>query len=483
MKKLCKSILSVSLALTTVGSVTALAACDDESISAYEIAVENGFVGDEQAWLNSLHGADGEDGADLNINDIYEAAKQQGYEGSFMQFLQEYLQLDVRENNDTEMIAQNVMSVVSVFCGFQKQTTYQNKYPPFNESSATMVTVSGGSGVFLELNKNAGNAYIVTNYHVLYQSSAYTDSESGISQDIYVYPYGARVGFTTGDTNGDGYKDSEMGDTTGDGIRATFVGGAMDYDIAILKVEGSEYLKNCQAIEAKIGDSDDLEVGEKVYAIGNANGEGIAVTSGNVSVDSEYITMSALDGRDENRDGIVDGVSYRVLRTDAAINHGNSGGALFDAQGELIGITNAKNVEDETDNMGYALPITQVERLVENIMDNGGVLKRAMLGVLPKLNASSAVFENGTLKVVEEVVITDITNGAAADGKLKYGDIVKSISINGGEAKTITRSFQINDLLLTVRKGDTLRMKVVRESVEMDVEIVYNKDSYFVEYN
>ena len=257
----------------------------------------------------------------------------------------------------------------------------------------------------------------------------------------------------------------------------------MDYDIAILKVEGSTYLKNSQVVEAKIGDSNSLEVGEKVYAIGNANGEGIAVTSGNVSVDSEYITMSALDGRDENRDGLVDGVSYRVLRTDAAINHGNSGGALFDAQGELIGITNAKNVENETDNMGYALPITQVEYLIDNIMDNGGVLKRAMLGVLPKLNASSAVLENGTLKVVEEVVVTDITKGASADGKLKYGDIVKSLSINGGEEKIITRSFQINDLLLTVRKGDTVRIKVVRESVETVVDIVYNKDSYFVQYN
>lgn len=483
MKKLCKRIITASLALTIVGSAVAFTACQDESISAYEIAVENGFVGDEQAWLDSLHGADGKDGADLDINDIYEAAKQNGYEGSFIQFLQEYLQLDVREDNDTQMIAQNVMSVVSVFCGFQKQTTYQNKYPPFNENSATIVTASGGSGVVLELNKNAGNAYIVTNYHVLYQSSAYTDSENGISQDIYLYPYGARVGFTTGDTNGDGYKDTEMGDTTGDGIRATFVGGAMDYDIAILKVEGSEYLRNSQVVEAEIGNSNSVQVGEKVYAIGNANGEGIAVTSGNVSVDSEYITMSALDGRDENRDGVVDGVSYRVLRTDAAINHGNSGGALFNAQGKLIGITNAKNVEDETDNMGYALPITQVSYLVENIMDNGGVLKRAMFGVMPKLNASSAVLENGTLKVVEEVVITDISKGAAADGKLKYGDIVKSLCINGGTEYIITRSFQINDLLLTVRKGDTVSVKVVREGVEMQVEIVFNKDSYFVQYN
>lgn len=482
MRKFHKSIAAVSLALATGVAVTAFASCDDDVVNAYEIAVENGFVGDEQAWLDSLHGADGADGADLDINDIYAAAKEEGYTGSFLQFLQEYLQVDVQENNDTATIAENVMSVVGVYCGFQKQTTYKSKYPPFNETSVTAVSASAGSGVVIQLNKNAGNAYIVTNYHVLYQTSSYTDAENGISQDIYVYPYGSRVGFSTGDTDGDGYLDGTMGDTTGDGIRATFVGGAMDYDIAVLKVEGSTYLQNSQVREAKIGDSDSLLVGEKVYAIGNANGEGIAVTSGTVSVDSEYIIMSALDGRDENRDGYVDGLSYRVMRTDAAINHGNSGGALFDAQGELVGITNAKNVEDETDNMGYALPITQVKYLVENVMDNGGTLKRAMLGILPKLNASSAVLENGALKVVEEVVVTEITSGAAADGKLKYGDIIKKLAINGGESRTITRSFQVNDLLLTVRKGDTAIVTVVREGVEMDVTIKFDKDSYFVEY-
>ena len=74
------------------------------------------------------------------------------------------------------------------------------------------------------------------------------------------------------------------------------------------------------------------------------------------------------------------------MRTDAPINHGNSGGGLYNAQGELIGITNAKNVEDETDNMGYALPITQVEYLVKNMLDNGGYVSRAMLGITTVFN-------------------------------------------------------------------------------------------------
>ena len=91
---------------------------DENAKSAYEIAVENGFTGTEAEWLNSLRGANGSDGSDLDINDVYDAAVQNGYEGTFLEFLKEYLSADISENNDTETIAHNMMSVVSVYCGF-----------------------------------------------------------------------------------------------------------------------------------------------------------------------------------------------------------------------------------------------------------------------------------------------------------------------------------------------------------------------------
>ena len=487
MRKVWKKLACVSCAAVAALSTLGLAACGEEKvvINAYDIAVANGFVGTEKEWLQSLHGANGEDGEDLDIYDIYEAAKlpeNGGFTGTFVEFLRQYLEVNMQEDNDTATIAKNMSSVVGVYCAFEKTTTYRLNSWPFTTQTKTTVAASAGSGVVVELNKQAGNAYIITNYHVLYQTSKYTDSKNGISDCIYVYPYGARNGFTSGDKDGDGEKDTAAGDTTGDGIRATFVGGAMDYDIAVLKVEGSSYLQNSDVTEAKIGDSDTVKTGEKVFAVGNANGEGISVTSGCLSVDSENIVMSALDGRDENGDDYADGVVYRVMRTDAAINHGNSGGALFNAAGELIGITNAKNVEDETDNMGYALPITQVKYLVQNIFDNGGVVKRAMFGIVPRIASSVAEFKGGALTITEEVVVTDITSGASADGKLKYGDVIKSISVNGGAAKTITRSFQVNDLLLSVRKGDTVKVNVLRENVPVDVTIAFDKDSYFVLY-
>lgn len=116
------------------------------------------------------------------------------------------------------------------------------------------------------------------------------------------------------------------------------------------------------------------------------------MTEGALSVESEYISLTAADEKST--------IDFRVMRTDAAINSGNSGGALFDAQGKLIGITNAKRVDqlesdrttiDSVDNIGYALPITQVKYAVENILDNNGGIKRAMFGISVQLTDSKAV--------------------------------------------------------------------------------------------
>ena len=489
MKKIFKSVLALACAaVTAVGFV----GCNVQIINAYDIAVKNGFKGTEAEWLASLKGTDGEDGNDVEIQAVYEAAKEAGYQGTFLEFLKEYLSVDFTENNNTETIAKNVSSVMSVCCAFTTTSTYRGQGWFNGTVTKTIVEVSAsaGSGVVIDLDKEKGDALIITNYHVLY--SLGVDTANDISDCIYVYPYGARNLFTSGgaldqstgkyvlsDVNEDGKVDkNDQGDMGGDGIKATFVGGAMDYDIALLKVENSAYLKTSAVTEAKIGDSNAVTVGEKVYAIGNANGQGISTTMGVISVESETIDMSALDNSAET-------IYYRVLRTDAAINHGNSGGALFNAQGELIGITNAKNVEEETDNMGYALPITQVKYLMENIQDNGGVVKRAMLGVTCMQTASSASLDDsGKLVITEEITIVSVSNGASAAGKLQVGDVIKAIVIDG-KTTLISRSFMINDLLLTVRKGDKITLKVFREQSgeEMDVEITFDKDDYFVVYD
>jgi S1-C subfamily serine protease len=494
----------MALALTTAFS---LVGCFEEKeiINAYDIAVKNGFVGTEEEWLLSLHGANGKDGESLNIYDLYEAAKasEQGYEGDILQFIKDYINNEVfhvSDNNTTATIAKNVSSVVSVYCAFRQGLGWNG------QSYDTKVSGAAGSGVIIDygFNKEGGTAYVLTNYHVVYDVAASTTG--GISDCIYLYPYGARNYFTDGDISGnhylddvnkDGKKDAnDQGDQGGDGIRATYVGGAMDYDIAILKIEGSNYLKNSACQPAVWGDSNSLKVGEKVFAVGNANGEGISVTQGVVSVDSEYIDMSALDRRDTNGDSKVDSVSFRVLRTDAAINHGNSGGGLFNAKGELIGITNAKNVEDETDNMGYALPITQVRYLMGNILNNVnlgasgyGYGLRAMLGVQTVVEKTGFALEDDTVRLKQTITITNYGGtSTAAKNKLLIGDIFQKITLKDPldrsktKTFTITRQYEINDLLWTVRKGDSVVFTMLREGKSTEVTINFTQDGYFVKY-
>ena len=464
MKKTLKMVVAAVCVVSMAVGFTACDFSDENAKSAYEIAVENGFTGTEAEWLNSLRGANGSDGSDLDINDVYDAAVQNGYEGTFLEFLKEYLSADISENNDTETIAHNMMSVVSVYCGF---TVTERNYFGFDVSKTVC---SAGSGVIVGLNKEAGTAYVVTNYHVVYN----VDADSQISDSIYLYLYG---GVNTFDTS--------TGRDEENGIPATYVGGAMNYDIALLEVQGSDILRESDAEAAEIGSSEDLRAGERVYAIGNPEGEGISVTEGVISVDSETLTMTGADEKTT--------VSLRVMRTDAAINSGNSGGGLFDADGKLIGITNAKRVdqlgegalgqtevEESIDNIGYALPITQVGYVVDNILANDGKVVRGQLGVtVQKTDSNGEIDNTGRVAVTEEVTVISVTAGSAADSRLQKDDIIRSMQI-GGTTYTITRMYQITDLLLNVRRGDSIVITVERNGSMTPVTVEFIEDSDFV---
>ena len=387
--------------------------------------------------------------------------------------MNEYLSADVSENNDTDAIAHNMMSVVSVYSGF-RETKKTASWPFGGTVTTTSLAWAAGSGVIYELNKEAGNAYVITNFHVIYDS----ESDNGTADYIYLSLYGGIVNIN----------ESTGENTDGLAIPATYVGGSADYDIAVLKVQGSEILRESSAEEAEIGSSEEITTGEKVFAIGNPEGDGISVTEGIISVDSEYIQL-------ESTINPGTAVSMRVMRTDAAINSGNSGGGLFDAQGKLVGITNAKlgdsliykkdqygnkvlNGIHSVDNMGYALPITQVMSVVDNIMDNDGSVKRATLGVTVQTVESKSILENGKAVIVETVSVVDITKGSAGDGVFETGDILKSIIV--GNTKTeIRRRYQIIDLLLCVRKGDTVKVTVERDGKAVGLSITFDKDEYF----
>ena len=297
------------------------------------------------------------------------------------------------------------------------------------------------------MDKSEGDAFIITNYHVVYDASSNT--ENGISDDISVYLYGSEI--------------EEKA------IEATYVGGSLYYDIAVLQIDNSDILKASDACEVDVADSDKIVVGDSAIAIGNAQGLGISSTSGVVSVDSEHITMTAADGRTE--------VSFRVMRVDTAINSGNSGGGLYDDEGNLIGIVNAKIVYDGVENIGYAIPSNVAVSIAENIIDycygtDTERVQRALLGITVSTSDSKAIYnsETGSFTIEETVSVYEVTEGSLADGILQAEDVFVSATLNG-ETTEIIRQYHIIDMMLDVRVGDVVILNILRGGVEMSVSI------------
>ena len=478
-----------------LASVTAFgfSACDLEAKSAYDIAVGQGFQGTEAEWIASLKGSDGKDAANITIDDIYESWKEkEGNENkSFNEFLQEYLQVQYNENNNTQQIAKNLTSAVSICCGICRASSSWGRL-------TYTWSLSMGSGVIYKMDGN-GNAYILTNYHVVYDKYAQNgdiveekyDNGNGLVDDsnIFVYLYGA-VGLNCLSAKSDGTgKQTGFADASGSAIAAKYVGGSMLYDIAVLKVEGNDILKNSTATEVTTAENG-VTAGEKVFAIGNASGSGISVSAGAVSVESEYITMTAADETTTT--------SFHVLRTDTAINPGNSGGGLFNAAGELVGIVNAKSTSSSSgtaiENMGYALPIADVEAIAQSIISSHestsesgkiGSASKPYFGVtLSTSNPRNEWDEEKNKLIVKETVTIAKTDSTGLGvGKFKVGDEISAVKIlRGGEAVKdviINTLADFQNVILYARPGDTLEISVIRNGGKQTLRFENLQDGDF----
>ena len=226
--------------------------------------------------------------------------------------------------------------------------------------------------------------------------------------------------------------------------------------------------------QIEISDSDKVIVGDSAIAIGNAKGYGISVSSGIVSVDSEYITMTAADNRTE--------VSFRVMRVDAPVNSGNSGGGLFDGQGKLIGIVNAKIVDEGVENIGYAIPSNVAVSIANNIIDycyrtDTERVQRALIGITVNATDSKAVYDSqtGRIGIYETVSVYEVSKGSLADGVLQKGDVLLSATVNG-EKTDITRQYHIIDMMLDVRVGDVVALEILRGNEKSTVQITITED-------
>ncbi len=351
--------------------------------------------------------------------------------------------------------AKGLRSAVSIYCTFEV-TSSGSSY--WNPRPSTQTYYTTGSGVIYRLEAD-GSAFIITNHHVVYESSSDTDNH--VSDKIYIYLYGM-----------------ESEDYA---IPATYIGGSANYDLAVLRVEANEILQAAYAtgaaVPVTVADSDSVAPGQTTIAIGNPSADelgGISVTSGIVSVDSEYITMSAGDGSGE--------VSFRVIRTDAPVNPGNSGGGMYSDKGELVGIVNAKIADSDIENIGYAIPSNVVRAVADNIIDycygtDCESVMRGLLGITVQTTGYSTAYdaESGLLVRREEISVYEVTAGGLGEDILKADDVVKSITV-GEKTVTVTRQHHLIDAMLDVRVGDTVTLSIVRDGQEMTVSTAITED-------
>ena len=318
---------------------------------------------------------------------------------------------------------------------------------------STVVVVADsyvGSGVFYQVDKEKGDAYIITNQHVVFKN------KQGI-KNIKIYLYGMVL---------ESYA-----------IEAKYIGGTTAYDIAVLKIEGSEILKKSLAQPATLGKSADVRMFDTVYAVGNPDGSGFSATQGIISVRSENLDLYAAD------DQLI---TVRVMRVDAAINQGNSGGGLYDENGKLIGIVNAKSSGTLIDNIGYAIPIDLAKNLADNIIyhcdgETMTKLNRAMLGITISAKVIGPVIdENGKLLEGALVQVMEVSNSSLAYGKVEVDDIVNSISVDGVKVNA-TEVYVIPEHMLTARVGSEIVMNITRGEETFDITFTITEDAITLE--
>ena len=394
-----------------------------------------------------------QNGQDVTADELYAKYKEvYGEDLTYDEFLQKYLVLSA---DNSSVIGKALQSSVKLYTEFIETVT-----DFFGRPSGVNTAQYTGSGVVYQMDEDS--TYIITNYHVIYSNNANSTYNGGkTARRIVCFLYGSE-----NPSDPTSYKDSE-GYTTYDygdyAIDCEYVGGSITKDIAIVKAKTDDVLAvNPDAKTASF--AEEYHVGETAIAIGNPENEGISVTQGIVSVDSEEITLQ------------IDSTAraYRSLRIDTAIYGGSSGGGLFNVKGELIGITNAGDSTDE--NINYAIPLQIAKGTSDNILyfyldgnEQTTGAYNVTLGVTVTSQNSRYIYDAsaGYGKITEEIVVTEVSSRSiASELGLQQNDRLTGIIING-VTKELNRSYDIADAILTLRPGDSLCFEIERGDEEM----------------
>ena len=323
----------------------------------------------------------------------------------------------------SEIASEALPSIVSITTkSVQEVQNYFGMYGMYGYAPQQQEQEVEGSGSGIIVGKNDDELLIATNYHVV-----------------------------------EGADTLSVAFTDGNAVEASVKGFDEERDLAVVSVSLDDVKDDTMdAISiAKIGSSDDLKVGEQVIAIGNALGYGQSVTTGIVSaknrrMDSDNNTVT--DGSDDSSDGV------NLIQTDAAINPGNSGGALLNMEGEVVGINSAKLASTEVEGMGYAIAISDVTDILQNLMNETSRDKlddseHGVLGIKGSSVSSEAVQMYG---IPAGVFVKKVTEGGAADkAGLKANSVITEF--NG---KTVSSTDQLIEYLSYYEPDEEVELTV-----------------------
>lgn len=323
----------------------------------------------------------------------------------------------------SEIVSEALPSIVSITTkSVQEVQNYFGMYGMYGYAPQQQEQEVEGSGSGIIVGKNDDELLIATNYHVV-----------------------------------EGADTLSVAFTDGNAVEASVKGFDEERDLAVVSVSLDDVEDDTMdAVSiANIGSSDDLKVGEQVVAIGNALGYGQSVTTGIVSaknrrMDSDNNTVT--DGSDDSSDGV------NLIQTDAAINPGNSGGALLNMEGEVVGINSAKLASTEVEGMGYAIAISDVTDILQNLMNETSRDKlddseHGVLGIKGSSVSSEAVQMYG---IPAGVFVKKVTEGGAADkAGLKENSVITEF--NG---KTVSSINQLIEYLSYYEPDEEVELTV-----------------------
>lgn len=282
--------------------------------------------------------------------------------------------------------------------------------------SGSQAATAEGSGIIL-----SEDGYILTNNHVVSSSD---------SSSYYQVSQANKITVTL-------YNDSTE-------YEATVVGTDSQTDLAVIKIDKNDLAP------AELGDSSGVVVGEFAMAIGNPLGMQSSVTSGIISAVNRTVSSS-------------DGNTYNLIQTDAAINSGNSGGALVNSEGKVIGINTLKLNGTGVEGMGFAIPIDSAKPIFEQLISDGKVI-RPYIGLTGRdINEQTAKANN----LVEGVYVVSVEAFSAAEkAGIRAGDVIIGI-----EGTSITTMDELNNIKNQYQIGDEITLKINRNGNEMDLKV------------